>query len=205
MRKNGFFAMMTRMRNITRWGLMRNNITENLTEHSYDTAVTAHALAVIGKEKFGKDIDPGQIAAVALFHDASEIITGDLPTPIKYYNPDIKEAYKQVERIAGNRLLDMLPDYMQSYYQEIFTVSQEDAYLWKLVKAADKLSAYIKCIEEATTGNSEFLSAQQSTRISLEKMELKEVTIFMEEFLSSFGMTLDELTATAAARKNTME
>ena len=97
MRKNGFFAMMTRMRNITRWGLMRNNITENLTEHSYDTAVTAHALAVIGKEKFGKDIDPGQIAAVALFHDASEIITGDLPTPVKYNNPAIQTAYKSIE------------------------------------------------------------------------------------------------------------
>ena len=101
MRKNGFFAMMTRMRNITRWGLMRNNITENLTEHSYDTAVTAHALAVIGKEKFGKDIDPGQIAAVALFHDASEIITGDLPTPVKYNNPAIQTAYKSIEQAAA--------------------------------------------------------------------------------------------------------
>ena len=109
MRKNGFFAMMTRMRNITRWGLMRNNITENLTEHSYDTAVTAHALAVIGKEKFGRDIDPGQIAAVALFHDASEIITGDMPTPIKYDNPEIRDAYKMVEAVAEQKLLSMLP------------------------------------------------------------------------------------------------
>ena len=200
-----FFAMMSRMKYIERWALMRNSKQENLCEHSLQVSMIAHALAVISNTRCGNHLDPSKAALMGLYHDASEIITGDMPTPVKYHNRSIQDAFKALEDSANQSLLDMLPDYMQSYYQEIFTVSQEDAYLWKLVKAADKLSAYIKCIEEATTGNSEFLSAQQSTRISLEKMELKEVTIFMEEFLSSFGMTLDELTATAAARKNTME
>ena len=200
-----FFAMMSRMKYIERWALMRNSKQENLCEHSLQVSMIAHALAVISNTRCGNQLAPSKAALMGLYHDASEIITGDMPTPVKYHNRSIQDAFKALEDSANQSLLDMLPDYMQSYYQEIFTVSQEDAYLWKLVKAADKLSAYIKCIEEATTGNSEFLSAQQSTRISLEKMELKEVTIFMEEFLSSFGMTLDELTATAAARKNTME
>ena len=153
MRKNGFFAMMTRMRNITRWGLMRNNCTENLTEHSYDTAVTAHALAVIGKEKFGRDIDPGQIAAVALFHDASEIITGDMPTPVKYNNPE----------------------------------------LYRYVKAADKISAYIKCVEELRGGNDEFRRAAIQTREAIAKMHLPEADYYMEQFAPAFSLSLDEL------------
>ena len=129
-----------------------------------------------------------------MYHDASEIITGDMPTPVKYRNPEIQGAFKALEDAANQRLLCMLPKDMQPYYQSLFCPEEADAYLWKLVKAADKLSAYIKCIEEATTGNSEFLSAQQATRTILNAMDLPEVTIFMEEFLSSFGKTLDELT-----------
>jgi len=200
-----FFAMMSRMKYIERWALMRNSKQENLCEHSLQVSMIAHALTVISNTRCGNELDPSKAALMGLYHDASEIITGDMPTPVKYHNHSIQDAFKALEDSANLSLLSMLPDYMQPYYQDIFTSSEEDAYLWKLVKAADKLSAYIKCIEEATTGNSEFLSAQQSTRASLEKMELKEVAIFMEEFLSSFGMTLDELTASAAARNKSAE
>ena len=195
--------MMSRMKYIERWALMRNSKQENLCEHSLQVSMIAHALAVISNTRCGNDLDPSKAALIGLYHDASEIITGDMPTPVKYHNSDIQDAFKALEASANQSLLHMLPDYMQSYYQELFCPADEDIYLWKLVKAADKLSAYIKCIEEATTGNSEFLSAQQSTRASLEKMNLPEVKIFMEEFLSSFGLTLDELTASAAARKTT--
>ena len=191
MRKNGFFAMMTRMRNITRWGLMRNNIRENLAEHSFDTAVTAHALAVIGKERFGRDIDPGQVAAVALFHDASEIVTGDLPTPVKYYNPEIQAAYKQVERVSAQKLLSLLPQELRPAYEPL--LNEEAGELQTLVKAADKLAAYIKCVEELKAGNGEFQQAAYQTREALEASPLPEVHYFMEQFLPGFGLTLDEL------------
>jgi len=200
-----FFAMMSRMKYIERWALMRNSKQENLCEHSLQVGMIAHALAVISNTRCGNSLDASKAALIGMYHDASEIITGDMPTPVKYHNRSIQDAFKALEDSANQSLLSMLPDYMQTYYQEIFTSSEEDAYLWKLVKAADKLSAYIKCIEEANSGNSEFLSAQQSIRASLEKMGLTEVTIFMKEFLSSFGMTLDELTASAAARKKSAE
>ena len=193
MRKNGFFAMMTRMRNITRWGLMRNNITENLTEHSYDTAVTAHALAVIGKEKFGKDIDPGQIAAVALFHDASEIITGDLPTPVKYNNPAIRTAYKSIEQAAADSLLQMLPGELRPSYKVLFDFETDDPELYRYVKAADKISAYIKCVEELRGGNDEFRRAAVQTREAIEKMAMPEADYYMEQFAPAFSLSLDEL------------
>lgn len=193
MRKNGFFAMMTRMRNITRWGLMRNNITENLTEHSYDTAVTAHALAVIGKEKFGKDIDPGQIAAVALFHDASEIITGDMPTPVKYNNPEIQAAYKSIEHAASQSLLRMLPEELQPQYKVLFAFEADNPELYRYVKAADKISAYIKCVEELRGGNDEFRRAAVQTREAIMKMDMPEVAYYMEQFTPAFSLSLDEL------------
>ncbi|MBE6942531.1 MAG: 5'-deoxynucleotidase [Ruminococcaceae bacterium] len=193
MRKNGFFAMMTRMRNITRWGLMRNNITENLTEHSYDTAVTAHALAVIGKEKFGKDIDPGQIAAVALFHDASEIITGDLPTPVKYNNPAIQTAYKSIEQAAADSLLQMLPGDLRPSYKVLFDFETDDPELYRYVKAADKISAYIKCVEELRGGNDEFRRAAVQTREAIAKMAMPEADYYMEQFAPAFSLSLDEL------------
>jgi 5'-deoxynucleotidase len=193
MRKNGFFAMMTRMRNITRWGLMRNNITENLTEHSYDTAVTAHALAVIGKEKFGKDIDPGQIAAVALFHDASEIITGDLPTPVKYNNPAIRSAYKSIEQAAADSLLQMLPGELRPSYKILFDFETDDPELYRYVKAADKISAYIKCVEELRGGNDEFRRAAIQTREAIAKMAMPEADYYMEQFAPAFSLSLDEL------------
>ena len=193
MRKNGFFAMMTRMRNITRWGLMRNNITENLTEHSYDTAVTAHALAVIGKEKFGKDIDPGQIAAVALFHDASEIITGDLPTPVKYNNPAIRSAYKSIEQAAADSLLQMLPGELRPSYKILFDFETDNPELYRYVKAADKISAYIKCVEELRGGNDEFRRAAIQTREAIQRMNLPEADYYMEQFAPAFTLSLDEL------------
>ena len=193
MRKNGFFAMMTRMRNITRWGLMRNNITENLTEHSYDTAVTAHALAVIGKEKFGKDIDPGQIAAVALFHDASEIITGDLPTPVKYNNPAIQTAYKSIEQAAADSLLQMLPGELRPSYKVLFDFETDDPELYRYVKAADKISAYIKCVEELRGGNDEFRRAAIQTREAIAKMAMPEADYYMEQFAPAFSLSLDDL------------
>lgn len=189
-----FFAMMSRMKYIERWALMRNSKQENISEHSLQVGMIAHALAVISNTRCRNHLDPSKAALMGMYHDASEIITGDMPTPVKYCNDDIRHAFKALEDTANHRLLSMLPADMQPYYRELFCPGEEDAYLWKLVKAADKLSAYIKCIEEATTGNSEFLSAQQAARSILEAMELPEVTIFMDEFLSSFGRTLDELT-----------
>lgn len=191
---SSFFAMMSRMKHIERWALMRNTRQENLSEHSLQVGMIAHALAVISNTRCHRQLDPSKAALMGMYHDASEIITGDMPTPVKYRNPEIQGAFKALEDAANQRLLCMLPKDMQPYYQSLFCPEEADAYLWKLVKAADKLSAYIKCIEEATTGNSEFLSAQQATRTILNAMDLPEVTIFMEEFLSSFGKTLDELT-----------
>ena len=191
---SSFFAMMSRMKHIERWALMRNTRQENLSEHSLQVGMIAHALAVISNTRCHRQLDPSKAALMGMYHDASEIITGDMPTPVKYRNPEIQGAFKALEDAANQRLLCMLPKDMQPYYQSLFCPEEADAYLWQLVKAADKLSAYIKCIEEATTGNSEFLSAQQATRTILNAMDLPEVTIFMEEFLSSFGKTLDELT-----------
>lgn len=193
MRKNGFFAMMTRMRNITRWGLMRNSIRENLTEHSFDTAVIAHALAVIGKEQFGKDIDPGKIAAAALFHDAPEIITGDLPTPVKYNNPEICSAYKSIEHSAADTLLRMLPDGLRPHYQVLFDFETDDPAQYRYIKAADKISAYVKCVQELKSGNDEFRRAAEQTSTAIENMHLPEADYYMEQFAPAFSLSLDEL------------
>ena len=189
---NEFYALMGRMRYITRWGLMRNSFTENISEHSHQVAVLAHALALIRRDILKLEgPDPDRCAVAALYHDASEILTGDMPTPIKYYNPEIKDAYKQVERIAGERLLTMIPQELRSAYEHL--VLEDDEVVNPIVKAADKLSAYIKCIEERKAGNREFVSAEAQTRRILEASPLPEVAYFMEHLIPAFEKNLDEL------------
>ncbi len=189
---NEFYALLGRMRYITRWGLMRNTFSENIQEHSHQVAVLAHALALIRKDILGLDgPDPDKCAVAALYHDAAEILTGDLPTPIKYYNPDIQDAYKKVEHIAGNRLLDKLPPALRKSYESYVLGNDED--LLPIVKAADKLSAYIKCAEEQKGGNTEFDSAAIQTMQSMQKMNLPELNWFIENCLPAFSLNLDQL------------
>ena len=189
---NEFYALMGRMRYITRWGLMRNTFSENISEHSHITAVLAHALALIRREILHLDgPDPDRCAVAALYHDASEILTGDLPTPIKYYNPEIKLAYKEVERIAGNRLLDMLPPQLRDSYEHL--VLEDDREVEPIVKAADKLSAHIKCLEEQKAGNTEFDSAAKQTWDSMKTMNLPELDWFLDNCLGAFALNLDQL------------
>ena len=189
--KSHFFAYISRMRFIQRWALMRNTAPENVQEHSHQVAVLAHALAVLRSEKFGGHVDPGAVAVAALYHDASEILTGDMPTPIKYDNPAIRTAYKDVEAVAEHKLLKMLPEELRGVYAPILTV--EDPEIEALVKAADKLSAYIKCVEELKAGNNEFREAAAQTRKALESYGMPEVESFLETFMDSFSLTLDEL------------
>ncbi len=184
-----FYAMLSRMKNINRWGLMRNTRNENLSEHTLEVALIAHALAVIGNKRLGKNINADRVATCAMFHDTSEIITGDMPTPIKYFNPEIKAAYKSIEAIAEGQLLGMLPDDLREDFEPYFNLDEETA---RLVKAADKISALIKCIEEVKMGNMEFKEAEKSTRASLKAMKIQEADIFCSEFLDSFYLTLDE-------------
>lgn len=188
---NKFFAYISRMKYITRWSLMRNSVSENIQEHSHMVAVLAHALAVIRRDVFHEACDPDKCAAAALFHDATEIFTGDLPTPIKYFNPTIRKAYHQVEEQAAEKLLDMLPAEMRGAYEPV--LREEDAEVRVLVKAADKLSAYIKCLEELAAGNREFSDAARETREALEAMELREVQWFLDHCGDAFGLTLDAL------------
>jgi len=189
--EHSFFAYIFRMRYIARWALMRNTRTENVEEHSYEVAVLAHALAVIGRDVFGKDLDPDKTAVAALFHDAPEIITGDMPTPVKYYNPDLKTAYRQVEAVAQDKLLSMLPPELIPAYEPL--VRESGATVHRYVKAADKLSAYIKCVEEGKAGNSEFKKAAEQTMAALKDMGMEELDYFAARFLPAFGLTLDEL------------
>ena len=191
---NRFFAMMSRMKYIERWALMRNSRSENLSEHSLEVSMIAHALAVIGNTFLGKELDAKKAALLGIYHDATEIITGDMPTPIKYYNAQIKNTYKDIEKKASKTLLDMLPEEMQASYRAVFEKQQEDAYLWKLVKAADKLSAYIKCVEEEQAGNREFIRAKEMTLNHIRSMGVEETTLFLEYFMDSYGKNLDELT-----------
>ena len=189
---NEFYALMGRMRYITRWGLMRNTFSENISEHSHMTAVLAHALALIRRDILKLPApDPDRCAVAALYHDASEILTGDLPTPIKYYNPEIKDAYKQVEKIAGNRLLDMLPQELRASYEHL--VLEDDKDVEPIVKAADKLSAHIKCLEEQKAGNTEFDSAAKQTWDSMKAMALPELDWFLDNCLGAFALNLDQL------------
>ena len=186
-----FFPMISRMRYIHRWGLMRNTFSENIQEHSHMVAVLAHALAVIQNERFGGQTDPGRVAVAALYHDASEILTGDMPTPITYDNPELQNAYKQVEASAERRLLDMLPPELRPTFSDV--LSPEDHEIRALVKAADKLSAYLKCVEEVKAGNAEFKKAKEQTYAALNQNPLPALGYFMETFLPDFELTLDEL------------
>ena len=188
--QNHFYAMMSRMKNIYRWGLMRNTRAENLSEHSLEVALVAHALAIINNTRLGGKVDPNKVAVTAMYHDTTEIITGDMPTPIKYYNCDIKKVYKDIEKIAENRLIEKLPDDFKSEFSKIYNPDPDIALL---VKAADKISALIKCIEEANMGNHEFAVAEESTRKAITDLNCPEADIFMDEFIKSFSLSLDEL------------
>jgi len=189
---NEFYALLGRMRYITRWGLMRNTFSENIQEHSHQVAVLAHALALIRREILRLEgPDPDRCATAALYHDASEILTGDLPTPIKYHDPQIRAAYKRVERLYGQRLLDMLPPQLRAHYAPY--VLEDDPELEPIVKGADKLSAYIKCIEEQKAGNAEFDSAAKQTLAAIHAMERPELEWFLREALPAFSLNLDEL------------
>ena len=186
-----FFAYMARMKYITRWSLMRNSVPENIQEHSHMVAVLSHALAVIRREVFGGSADPEACACAALFHDATEIFTGDLPTPIKYFDPEIRQAYHRVEDAAAEKLLGLLPEALQGAYEPL--LRETDAETRKIVKAADKLAAYLKCREELAAGNSEFADAEQETLEALRAMDMPEVAWFLENFAGAFGLTLDGL------------
>lgn len=188
--KNNFYAMMARMKNIYRWGLMRNMKRENLSEHSLEVAQIAHALAIINNKRFGGNINPDFTAVVAMYHDTCEIITGDMPTPIKYYNDEIKSAYKQIEREAEKQLKAMLPEDFREAFAPIYAPDEQTE---KLVKAADKLSALIKCNEELELSNREFEIAAKATRESIEKMGVPEAIVFLEEFIPAYSLSLDEL------------
>lgn len=188
---HNFFAYISRMKYITRWSLMRNSMTENIQEHSHMVAVLAHALAVIRRDVFDEACDPDRCASAALFHDATEIFTGDLPTPIKYFNPTIREAYHQVETQAAEKLLGMLPDEMRGAYEPL--LREEDAEARALVKAADKLAAYIKCLEELKAGNHEFADAAAETLSALRNLGMRETDWFLEHCGDAFGLTLDGL------------
>ncbi len=194
-----FFAMLDRMQYINRWGLMRNNRTENIKEHSMDVAMVAHALATIRNTMFPKDrerVDALFVMGIALYHDASEIVTGDLPTPIKYRNPEIMTAYKRLEDQASEQLICLLPDIMRDDYRHLFNPDMSnpgEIEAHRLVKAADRICAYIKCISEEKSGNTEFVSAKQTILDSITKIALPEVDFFMERFMPAYGMTLDQI------------
>lgn len=188
-----FGAMMSRMKYIDRWALMRNSTKENISEHSLEVAMISHLLAVIGRVRFGKDLDADKAALIGIYHDSTEIITGDMPTPIKYYSDEMRDTFKEIEDLAAIQLLAMLPDDIREEYEDLFFAREQDAYLWKLVKAADKISALIKCVEEEKAGNTEFSNAKKMTRKSIDAMGVEEVEVFFEEFFSAYKMTLDEL------------
>ena len=199
MAQSHFLALLSRMKYIERWALMRSSRPENLSEHSLEVALIAHMLCVIGNVRHGRALDAERAALIALYHDASEIITGDMPTPVKYHDGRIRDAYRAVERGAEERLLDALPEDLRPAFEDVFWPAEgagdDELYLRRLVKAADKVSALIKCVDEARSGNTEFESAEKTCRAAVEQMasELPEVADFMSEFLPSYGATLDEL------------
>ncbi len=190
--KSHFFAMLARMKYINRWALMRNTREENLCQHSMETAAFSHALALIKNKYFGASLNADRASTLALYHDMPEIITGDLPTPVKYFSPDMKEVYSRVENNACEKLVNMLPEELRKEYSPLFFKKEEDEYLWKIVKAADKISALTKCLEEKKAGNLEFDSALKSTENSLRAMKMEEVDYFLDTFIPSFLLTLDE-------------
>lgn len=187
-----FFAVISRMKYINRWALMRNTINENISEHSLEVAFIAHALAVMRNKRFGGNVNAERCALLAMFHDTTEIITGDLPTPVKYYNKDIKTAYNEIEQNAKNQLVSYLPEDLRDEYEPLFCKTEQEAELWKLVKAADKISALIKCVEERQMGNNDFASAEKSTYNAIKELNVAEADMFLEEFMPSYLLTLDE-------------
>ena len=187
-----FFSMLSRMKNVNRWALMRNTFTENISEHSLDVAFIAHALGIITNKRYSGNVDCNKLAVMAMFHDTTEIITGDLPTPVKYYSKKIKSAYNEVEDVAKKTLLSYLPEDISSEYVDFFYEKEDDELLWKLVKSADRISAYIKCIEEKNMGNKDFETAEQTIYQSIIDIKLPAVKCFMEEFIPAFKLTLDE-------------
>ena len=190
--KHHFFAMHSRMKYINRWALMRNTQKENISEHSNDVAAIAHAIAVIKNIRFGGNLNCDRAAVLGLYHDMPEIITGDMPTPVKYHSDTLRNEFQHLENEACEKLLSMLPEDMRAYYESSFFKREEDEYLWKIVKAADKISALIKCIEEQSAGNREFGKALEGTKKSIEKMNLPEADAFIEDFIESFYLSLDE-------------
>ncbi len=191
MNHNGdFYALLFRMKNITRWGLMYNTRSENLSEHSMECAILAHALAVIGNQHFGKNYAAERLLCAALFHDMNEVLTGDLPTPVKYYNKGIKESYKEIERISLDKMLSLLDKETEDSYRALLAISPEEE---KIVKGADKLCAYIKCLQELERGNQEFQSARQSNEKGLRELRLPEVDYFLEHYIGSFTKNIDEV------------
>ena len=188
-----FFAMLGRMKYINRWSLMRNSRVENISEHSHEVAILSHALALIGNKRLGKSLNAERAALLGLYHDSTEILTGDMPTPVKYNDSAIRTAYKHLEAQAAQSLLMKLPADLREEYESFFYPEEKDEYLWQLVKAADKLSALIKCLEEGKVGNREFVQAEEATRLKLEEMALPELKIFMTEFLEPYRHSLDEM------------
>lgn len=193
MKQSRFYAYLSRMKHIFRWSLMKNSQQESLSVHTLDTAVIAHCLGLLRNRRFGGSCDVNRLVLLAIYHDCSEILTGDMPTPIKYYNPEIKAAYKEVEAVANEKLLSMLPEDLREDYRPLFCHEKGDEELLGLLKAADKLSALVKCVEEENAGNREFVKAKQSILRSIEEMRLPEADAFVEEFLPSYGLTVDEL------------
>lgn len=192
MENNHFYAMLSRMKYINRWGLMRNTRSENISEHSLEVAYIAHALGVINNEIFGGKLPAERLAILGMYHDVTEIITGDMPTPVKYYSPVIRNAYSEVEHVAKDEMLSGLPEIMRKHYDKVLLETDEEEELWKYVKGADKMSALIKCIEEQQMGNQDFADAAESIELTLRNMHIPEVDYFMEEFLPAYRLTLDK-------------
>ena len=192
MKNNHFYAMLSRMKFINRWGLMRNTKNENICEHSLEVAFIAHALGIINNQEFGGNMNAERLAILGMYHDVTEIVTGDMPTPVKYYSPVIRNAYKEVENVAKDALLSGLPEKMRKEYDSVLIESKEEEELWKYVKAADKISALVKCIEENRMGNTDFEKAEISILNAIEKMNMPEVKYFMGNFVPAYKLTLDE-------------
>jgi len=192
MKNNHFYAMLSRMKFINRWGLMRNTKNENICEHSLEVAFIAHALGIINNQEFSGNLSAERLAILGMYHDVTEIVTGDMPTPVKYYSPIIRNAYKEVENVAKDALLSGLPEKMRKEYDSVLMESQAEEKLWRYVKAADKISALVKCIEEKRMGNTDFEKAEISILKAIEKMDMPEVKYFMENFIPAYKLTLDE-------------
>ncbi|MGI6160878.1 MAG: 5'-deoxynucleotidase [Christensenellales bacterium] len=188
-----FFAYMSRMKYISRWGLMRNTMSENIQEHSLQAAMIAHSLAIIKNRVFGGNVNADRIAAMALYHEVGEVITGDLATPIKYFNPEIKAAYKAIEKIAEKKIFEMLPDEIKEDMRPFLVSPEQDKESWSIIKAADRICAYLKCLEELKAGNGEFEKARASILESIIALHMPEVEWWLDKFSDSFSLSLDEL------------